>query len=113
MSDADTKEWMDEFKAMMKRDDDEQEAVKKTISDQLSIDEALDITFAAFDYFIRQNYDGGIEYVDSAQVYGRQVCAKACEFKAKFKDRFHVAAVVAAFDKLWPKKAFLFKRIIK
>ena len=98
MTAADTKLFIDIFKQIMEADDDAAYAKDKAIdTSSLSIDEALDITFAAFDYFIRRYYDGDAGYIEWAKNYGKQVCEKARALKAEYKERFDAAAVIAAF----------------
>ena len=102
MTAADTKLFIDIFKQIMDADDDpayteDNDKVQAIDTSSLSIDEALDITFAAFDYFIRRYYDGDAGYIEWAKNYGKQVCEKARALKAEYKERFDAAAVIAAF----------------
>ena len=69
---ADTKLFMESFLQILDKEesDDDAPAPKKqkaSSSDQLTIAEALDITFSAFDYYIRQYYDGDISDIDGAK----------------------------------------------
>ena len=118
-ADADTKMFMESFKQILNQDDDEYDddeeagedkeiepvqepAPKKqkaSSPDQLTITEAMDITFAAFDYYIREYFDGDICYVDGAKNFGRSVCEKAQELKAEYKERFVTSSVIAAFSR--------------
>ena len=119
-TDADTKMFMESFKQILNQDDDEYDdddeeagedkeiepvqepAPKKqkaSSPDQLTITEAMDITFAAFDYYIREYFDGDISYVDGAKNFGRSVCEKAQELKAEYKERFVPISVIAAFSR--------------
>ena len=103
MTAADTKLFIDIFKQIMDEADDDDnpptydDKYDKPIDNTLSIDQALDITFAAFDYFIRRYYDGDAGYIEWAKNYGKQVCEKARALKAEYKERFDAAAVIAAF----------------
>ena len=109
MTAADTKLFMDSFKQIMDEDDDddddedddkdngEAKKQKTSLPDQLSNKEALAITFAAFDYFIRRYFDGDVAYINGAKGYGMQVCEKVQELKAEYKERFDASAVIAAF----------------
>jgi hypothetical protein len=66
----------------------------------LSIDEALDITFAAFNLFIRRYFDGDVAYIDGAQEYSRRVVDRAREIKAQYGAAFDAGAIIAGFRKL-------------
>ncbi len=102
---ADTKLFMESFRQILDKEesDDDAPAPKKqkaSSSDQLTIAEALDITFSAFDYYIRIYYDGDISYIDGAKDYGMSVCEKAQELKKEYKERFDVKSVIKAFRRL-------------
>jgi len=126
-AESDIEMFMDDFKQILEQsdgnsedeDDEEEEeddepAPKKqrTASpDQLTVDEALDITFAAFDFYIRKYFDGDISYVDGAKNYGKQVCTKAKELKAEYKERFDAASVIAAFGQMTRKNWVVFNKL--
>ena len=68
--------------------------------DCLSAEEAVDIAFAAFDYFIHKKYDGDVWYIYAARDYGKCVCEKARTLKTEHKALFHASAIVDAFKRL-------------
>jgi hypothetical protein len=110
--DADTKLFMacfqqisDDQNAVRNSSDDEEPVVVKKQkvspaikSDTLSNDEAVSISFAAYHQYIRRFNDGDLSYIHASTTYAKSVYAKAKELKAEYKDRFDVAAVIAALD---------------
>jgi hypothetical protein len=66
----------------------------------LSAEEAVDIAFAAFDYFICKKYDGDVTYIYAARDYGKRVCKKAQYLKTEHKTLFDACAIIDAFQQL-------------
>ena len=121
MSEPNLQTWLAELEKMMQEDSDDElpdeseeeeeeeqkRPLKKAKSEiavasaaELSIDEALDITFAAFNLFIRRYFDGDVAYIDGAQAYSRRVVDRAREIKAQYGAAFDAGAIIAGFRKL-------------
>ena len=119
MSEPNLQTWLAELEKMMQEDSDDElpdeseeeeeqkRPLKKAKSEiavasaaELSIDEALDITFAAFNLFIRRYFDGDVAYIDGAQEYSRRVVDRARELKARYGAAFDAGAIIAGFRKL-------------
>ena len=117
--DADTKTFMDSFKQIVQEmnrplvsDEDEEyeeeeeipepapKKQKTSTPDELSNDDAVNIAFAALDYYVRYCDDGDIGCINGAKEYGRRVLEKAQELKTEYKERFDVSSVVTAFERL-------------
>lgn len=124
-ADADTKTFMESFQEILQEinrpldseedeEEEEEEAVqeptpkkqKTSTADQLTNEEAVNITFAAFDFYIRKCDDSDFGCIAGAKEYGRRIFEKAQEFKAEYKERFDASSVVAAFQQLAQRPSF-------